>query len=255
MVLAYLYKCAEQIGSVYAPSANAAMRELESVSGVTVRVKAPLGGARTKAECNALGTSWTISDHWEGRGRALDVDNRGDITSGIARRRGITFNAAVTVYYQIWAKWGWHNITTDGQPFPSEPWHLANHSTQPAGSSGGAILINETRRRMLQLNYNPADPGTAAKPVYYVAGAGGVFRYEFASRDAVNKAAAAMTNGTTLQPSTFGLPSNAVGWAVLASWQTPPVSGAGPSGPLALSDADVLRVAEAVIFEQKKPGN
>lgn len=136
MALARLYRSAEYIGAAYAPSANGAMRELERLSGVTVEVLAPVGGARTKKQCNDLGTPWWISDHWEGRGRALDVNNRSKIITGLAMRQRISFAAAVSLYYNTWAKFGWYNRTTDWRPFPEEPWHMANHSTIPAGTGG-----------------------------------------------------------------------------------------------------------------------
>lgn len=126
----------EYVGAAYQPSLNAFFAKLYRLSDVKPGVRSPVGGARTKAECNALGTSWTISDHWEGRGRAVDVDNRAAVTLGLAQKLGITFNQAVTLYYATAAEFGWHNITTDGYAFPTEPWHLANHSSTPAGSGG-----------------------------------------------------------------------------------------------------------------------
>jgi hypothetical protein len=134
VALAAIYKSAEQIGTPYQASLNGALRDLESYFGFQAVVKAPVGGARTKAQCTALGTSWTVSDHYEDRpARAVDIDNH---------RRFRNINAAA--FEWILAMHGWHNITISGEPFPEEPWHFANHDSHPQQAGGGVVPIPNT---------------------------------------------------------------------------------------------------------------
>lgn len=138
--LAPIINSAEQIGAAYAPSLNAAFRELHAIFGFWPIVRAPNGGARTKEECIALGTSWRVSDHYEEKGRAVDIDNHRRFRD----RNEILFMATMV-------KHGWRNVQINGKPFPSEPWHFANHSTAPAG--GGGTPITERRPNVTTL-YN-----------------------------------------------------------------------------------------------------
>lgn len=114
----------ETIAADYQPSINAAFTEIFAVSGIKPIVLRAVGGARTKTQCNDLGTPWWVSDHYQDatpRRAAADVDNYLAIIAKIGADR----------YYGILAKHGWHNITTDGKPFPREGWHVANHDPTP----------------------------------------------------------------------------------------------------------------------------
>lgn len=134
---------AEQISARHVPSANAALRELYRLSGVLPGIRYPYGGSRTDAEGRKINPSLSpsLSDHNYRKARALDVDNRGAITAGIARKQGVTYSRATRIYYDTWAKFGWRNIQINGAPFPLEPWHLANHSSKPAGSPGVPLPV------------------------------------------------------------------------------------------------------------------
>lgn len=129
---------AEQIGAPYWPSLDGALRELRRLSGKLPGVRYPLGGTRTYAEGLRANPYLdpTISDHYFAKGRAYDADNRGEIITGIAVTQGVTFTRATQIYYGTLAKFGWRNIQVNGEPFPLEPWHNANHSLSPAGYGG-----------------------------------------------------------------------------------------------------------------------
>lgn len=124
--LAPIINSTETIAAAFQSSINAAFTELHAVFGFWPRVLSPYGGARTQAECDHEGTSWKISDHYQDAGNraAVDIDNQSDF------RR---INTALFV--NTLAKYGWHNITTSGQPFPKEPWHFAKHGISTAGES------------------------------------------------------------------------------------------------------------------------
>lgn len=130
----------ESISARHAPSLNAAFKELFDLSGIRPRVLSPDGGARTKEECIALGLDWSLSDHYEDspKGRAaFDLDNQRTFRNW----NGPLFVATL-------AKYGWRNIQINGQPFPSEPWHFANHDITPAGSTGAPFPNTESETDM-----------------------------------------------------------------------------------------------------------
>lgn len=122
--LVSIRKSAETIASGAAQSFNSASADLESYFGFPPRVLAPVGGARTKAQCNALGTPWYVSDHYEGAaGRAaVDIDNQREFRN---------INSAAFEY--ILGMHGWHNVTVSGVKFYREPWHFACHYLTVAG--------------------------------------------------------------------------------------------------------------------------
>lgn len=127
----------ETISARHAPSLNAAFKELFEASGIKPRVLTPDGGARTKEECIALGLDWRLSDHYEDspKGRAaIDLDNQRTFR-----------NWNEPLFLAIMAKHGWHNIQINGLPFPSEPWHFANHDASPqqAGTPGRPLEKEE----------------------------------------------------------------------------------------------------------------
>src|SRR4051812_30670389 len=111
--LAPIINSAETIAAAFQPSIDAAFVELEAAFAFWPVVLAPNGGARTAAECDALGTSHLISDHWELAvdRAAVDIDNH---------RRFRDINE--TLFLSILAKHGWHNMNTSGAPFTTEPW-------------------------------------------------------------------------------------------------------------------------------------
>lgn len=140
---------AETISARHAPSLNAAFQELYQASGIYPIVQTPDGGARTKAECIALGLDWSLSDHYEDspKGRAaVDIWNQRAFRNAIGDAR----------FEGILAKWGWRNIQINGAPFPSEPWHFANHDPAPiipASLHTEPISSTEQEIDMTQLNY------------------------------------------------------------------------------------------------------
>jgi hypothetical protein len=156
----------EDIGDAYAPSINAAFRELYLASGMAPRVKSPLGGRRTLAQAIKLGTG-ARSDHY--KGRAVDIDNQ---------RWFRNWNEAR--FISILAKYGWRNVQIDGRPFPLEPWHFANQSTRPAGSPGvmlpGEVLTPKRRSTMSTMYYttknDKPDASVENEPTFYLAGDG-----------------------------------------------------------------------------------
>lgn len=133
--LAPIVNSAETINADFQSSINAAFTELHNLFGFWPVVLAPNGGARTQAQCDALGTPWAVSDHYEdAQGRAaVDIDNQSTFR---ARNEALFLNTL--------AKYGWSNIQVNGQPFPREPWHFAKHGISTAGESG--TPINNTPR-------------------------------------------------------------------------------------------------------------
>lgn len=112
----------ETINARHAPSIEAAFKELYKASGI-VPIVSQGGGSRTLAEAIAVGTG-AASDHYQdnAKGRAaVDINNQRTFR-----------NWNEPVFEATLAKWGWRNITIDGVPFPSEPWHFANHDIIPA---------------------------------------------------------------------------------------------------------------------------
>ena len=127
----------ETIQARYAPSLNAAFKELRAASGITPIVTAPDGGARTAAEQQALASvaQWWLSDHYEDNSQgyaAIDLYNQRAFRNWDEAR-----------FIQIMANRGWLNIDISGNPFPSEPWHFANHGRY-ALAGGSATLIDES---------------------------------------------------------------------------------------------------------------
>lgn len=120
--LSGLYRSTETVAAKYAYSINAALMQLERESGIKPVVRAPLGGARTKAECNSLGTPWNVSDHYEAavNRAAIDLWNWSEYANWNRKR----FTAIMNAH-------GWYNVQVNGRPFPTEPWHWANHSATP----------------------------------------------------------------------------------------------------------------------------
>jgi hypothetical protein len=156
----------EDIGDAYAPSLNAAFRELYLAAGRPPIVKSPLGGKRTLWEAIKLGTG-ARSDHY--KGRAVDIDNQ---------RWFRNWNEAR--FISILAKYGWRNVQIDGRPFPLEPWHFANQSSRPAGSPGvmlpGQVLTPKRRSTMTTMYYttknDKPDDAPANVEAFYLAGDG-----------------------------------------------------------------------------------
>lgn len=112
----------------HATTLFAAFADLKKVTGVQPMVLAKSqtedgisGGSRTLAEAIKAGTGKS-SDHYEDNalGRsAVDIDNQ------------LYFrNVIGTAFEAILGKYGWHNMTIDGAPFPSEPWHFATHDPE-----------------------------------------------------------------------------------------------------------------------------
>lgn len=155
----------EDIGDAYAPSLNAAFRELYLASGRAPLVKSPLGGRRTLWQAIRLGTG-SRSDHY--KGRAVDIDNQRWFRNWNEPR-----------FLGILAKHGWRNVQINGDPFPREPWHFANQSAHPAGSPG-VLLPGEvtTRRRstMTTMYYTTKNDKPDSSPSnvenFYLAGDG-----------------------------------------------------------------------------------
>lgn len=116
----------EDIGDAYAPSINAAFSELFQASGVVPRVLSPYGGFRTIAQQRAISpgvTNPASSDHV--KGRAVDINNHRTFRNWNTSR-----------FLAILGKYGWRNVQISGAPFPTEPWHFANQSSNPQGSAG-----------------------------------------------------------------------------------------------------------------------
>lgn len=128
---------AENIADAYAPSLNAAFVDLYNASGIRPRVIAPYGAWSSAAIDAAYGIKGrgSGSDHY--KGRAVDIYNWSDIANRIT----------LTRMKAILAARGWRNIQVNGDAFPTEPWHYANHSSTPAGSGG-----------------TPIDPGAGVDP-------------------------------------------------------------------------------------------
>lgn len=116
----------EDIGDAYAPSLNAAFTQIFAESGIKPQVLAPVGGARTSAQEKALGGT-DASDHV--KKRAVDINNQRELRNWNQAR-----------FLAIMASFGWHNVTEQGTPFPTEPWHFANQSSTPTG--GGSTPID-----------------------------------------------------------------------------------------------------------------
>lgn len=111
----------ETINSRHAPSIEAAFRELLEASGIMPIVSSG-GGSRNLADAIAVGTG-AASDHYESnaKGRAaIDLYNQRAFRNWDEPR-----------FESIMARYGWWNITIGGDPFPSEPWHFANHDPDP----------------------------------------------------------------------------------------------------------------------------
>lgn len=265
---------AEDIGDAYAPSLNAAFRELYLASGQAPRVKAPLGGKRTLAQALAVpGAAGRNSDHF--KGRAVDIDNQ---------RWFRNWNE--TRFLAILAKYGWHNVQINGRPFPSEPWHFANQSTIPQGSSGiplgssGPISIRtETENVELYGTTSPAiipapmlalNSGLApGKPTYFLIPGGPSLPRVTQDQNV----ASAWSQQQFGQPSAQGIVSAGWPWCeqmfnqaatVYNATIAPQGSGGVPGVPSDLSAVvaelgEILEAIEALpadlIEEQKKPGN
>lgn len=124
-----------RLAKAYAPSWLKASDELEAAFGfrprLTVTGGQPIGGYRTTAQQESLPGAAGVqySDHPKGRG--ADIANHG-------RFRNIN----EVLFLQILANNGWRNVNTAGRPFPSEPWHFANQSSNPAGG-GTPIIVEE----------------------------------------------------------------------------------------------------------------
>jgi hypothetical protein len=168
--MATIWGSSEDIGDAYAPSLNAALQQLSRESGTRPVVLSPYGGLRTLAQQRAISpgvANPASSDHVKGRG--VDISNY----AAIQRVIGLTRFKAVM------AEFGWRNIQIDGKPFPSEPWHYANHSTTPAGSGGVALpgttptpdWQDEDMARMQILYDVTATVPDAQKRVLFVPGA------------------------------------------------------------------------------------
>jgi hypothetical protein len=106
----------ETINAIFQPSLNRAFTELHRRTGIWAEVRSPNGGGRTKAQCLALGLSWTVSDHYEGHPDRAAVD--------IWNHPAFPRNVLV----EVMRAEGWENVTVSGTPFPSEPWHFANNT-------------------------------------------------------------------------------------------------------------------------------
>ena len=119
MALATIIYNTETIGAAYAPSLNAAFKELYRLSGIKPVVRAPYGGSRTLAEQRIISPGQTTSDHLKQRG--VDIWNHQAIRNRIGNAKFIAV---------LWL-FGWKNVQVNGAPFPSEPWHFANQSSTP----------------------------------------------------------------------------------------------------------------------------
>lgn len=125
----------ENIGDAYAPSLNAAFEEIYQASGVKPRVIAPYGAASSPAIDRAHGIKGRgpNSDHY--KARAVDIANYAWIERVIGRRE----------LQAILARHGWDNVQSNGDPFPTEPWHFANRSVRPQGGTA-TPLPSQSRR-------------------------------------------------------------------------------------------------------------
>lgn len=76
------------------------------------------GTYRTRAMTNAIPGALPGGDHE--KGRAVDIRNWRAFVNRDAR-----------AFYRILAANGWRNITSDGKPFRTEPWHWVCIKTEP----------------------------------------------------------------------------------------------------------------------------
>lgn len=134
VVLAPILYSNATISGRHAPSLNAAFKELFAASRIKPQVLntaesiaaglTPVsGGSRTLAE-SILAGSGAASDHYENNAAghaAADINNQRDLRNALGDDR----------FEAILAGHGWHNIQIDGSPFPTEPWHFANHDATP----------------------------------------------------------------------------------------------------------------------------
>lgn len=125
---------AETISSDFEQSINACFTKLYTLFGFWPRVLPPVGGDRTEAQqahLVAIHESDTMnSDHRidrEGRA-AVDIDNQEDFR-----------HANEKLFLDTLAEFGWHNMTNDGAPFPTEGWHFAKHGISTAGENSSPI--------------------------------------------------------------------------------------------------------------------
>lgn len=138
--LAPIINSSETISADAAPSINRVFTKLHASFGFWPRVLTPYGGARTKADqahLVATKQSDTMnSDHREdATGRAaVDIDNQEDFR-----------HANQELFVNMLAAEGWHNITNEGEPFPTEPWHFAKHGIAPA-SDDSTLIINSNKK-------------------------------------------------------------------------------------------------------------
>jgi hypothetical protein len=135
------------VSAPHAPSINAAFKELYDLCGIKPQVLNAAeseaagfgyisGGSRDLAQSNAAGTG-AASDHFESNAEhhaAVDINNQRAFRNALGD----------AVFEGVLAKHGWHNITIDGAPFPTEPWHFANHDAVPQRASLDTTTFDNT---------------------------------------------------------------------------------------------------------------
>lgn len=133
-----------RLAVAYAPSWLSAAAELEAEFGfapqISITKGQPIGAYRTAAEQASLpgAAGAAFSDHT--KGRAVDIGNQRSFR-----------NINETQFIGILAKHGWHNVNTQGDRFPSEPWHFANQSSSPAAA--GTLITDRPRRSTMTTRY------------------------------------------------------------------------------------------------------
>lgn len=145
-----LYNPTVQIGDNYGPSLNAAFAQLRTESGIIPLVLAPYGGTRTPAQETAIHGP-ADSDHV--KQRAVDINNQRIIRNWNEPRFLIIMSAH-----------GWYNMTVTGQPFPTEPWHFATHSTTPTDTHVQPLPNKETTMFLIQSTTSRPDLHTNVAP-------------------------------------------------------------------------------------------